>query len=46
MKFGRKVTSLAMRTALEAMAQSRQQALGLVLYNVTLLQYDLAKTKY
>lgn len=41
-----KVTSLAMRTALEAMAQSRQQALeSLVLYNVTLLQYDLAKNE-
>ncbi len=46
-KFGRgKVSSLDMKSAIDAMAQSRQQELeSLVAYNVSLLQLDLSKNE-
>jgi outer membrane protein TolC len=46
-KFGRgKVSSLDMKSAIDAMAQSRQQELeSLVAYNVSLLQLDLCKNE-
>jgi outer membrane protein TolC len=46
-RFGQgKAKSLDMRNALDSMVQSRQQELeALVLYNVALLQFDLAKNE-